>query len=170
MTTLTPRQIPEQLVKFPTVSRDSSLDLVDWLEAYLARQGIRCFRHWSEDRQKAALIAHAGPFKAAERLDAALKARRPEVGVHLAKFFEFPSLRPEAEGAAEALARSLSGETGTGVVSFGTEAGQFQDAGYSAVVIGPGGIAQAHQPDEYLEVTEFQAGQRPMERLPERLA
>ena len=77
---------------------------------------------------------------------------------------------PEVEGEAEALACALTGENATGVVSYGTEAGQFQDAGYSAVVCGPGDIAQAHQPDEYLEVSEFQAGQRFMERLLERLA
>ena len=47
----------------------------------------------------------------------------------------------------------------------GTEAGQFQEAGYSAIVCGPGDIAQAHQPDEFLEISEFEAGQRFMERL-----
>jgi acetylornithine deacetylase len=115
--------------------------------------------------------AHAGAFReVAGALDRALKARRPEAGVHLQKFFDVSPLRPEVDGAAEALACALTGENATGVVSYGTEAGQFQDAGYSAVVIGPGDIAQAHQPDEYLEVSEFQAGQRFMERLLERLA
>ncbi|MBL9053522.1 MAG: acetylornithine deacetylase [Tabrizicola sp.] len=115
--------------------------------------------------------ARAGEFKAAAlQLDAALKARRPEAGVHLRKFFDVPPLRPEEHGQAEALARALTGENASGVVSYGTEAGQFQDAGYSAVVCGPGDIAQAHQPDEYLEVSEFLAGQRFMERLLERLA
>ena len=52
----------------------------------------------------------------------------------------------------------MTGDNATGVVSYGTEAGQFQDAGYSAVVCGPGDIAQAHQADEYLELSEFQAG------------
>ena len=114
--------------------------------------------------------ARAGEFKAAAlQLDAALKARRPEAGVHLRKFFDVPPLRPEEHGQAEALARALTGENASGVVSYGTEAGQFQDAGYSAVVCGPGDIAQAHQPDEYLEVSEFLAGQRFMERLLERL-
>jgi acetylornithine deacetylase len=114
--------------------------------------------------------AHAGAFRAeAARLDAALKARRPEAGVQLAKFFDVSPLRPEVDGKAEALARALTGENGSGVVSYGTEAGQFQDAGYSAVVCGPGDIAQAHQADEYLEISEFQAGQRFMERLLERL-
>ncbi len=59
----------------------------------------------------------------------------------------------------------LTGANGTGVVSYGTEAGQFQAAGYSAVICGPGDIAQAHRANEYLELTEFMAGQVFMERL-----
>jgi acetylornithine deacetylase len=114
---------------------------------------------------------HAGAFRReAEQLDRALKARRPEAGVHLNQFFDVSPLRPELAGEAEALARALTGENATGVVSYGTEAGQFQDAGYSAVVCGPGDIAQAHQADEYLEVSEFEAGHRFMERLLDRLA
>ncbi|MEI6098673.1 MAG: acetylornithine deacetylase [Alphaproteobacteria bacterium] len=102
---------------------------------------------------------------AAARLDAALKARRPEAGVTLTRFFGVPGLRPEPAGAAEALAARLTGANGTGVVSYGTEAGQFQQAGYSAVICGPGDIAQAHQADEYLDLSEFLAGQAFMERL-----
>ncbi len=98
-------------------------------------------------------------------LDAALKARRPEAGVTLERFFGVPPLRPEQDGAAERLVRRLTGNNATGVVSYGTEAGQFQDAGYSAVVCGPGDIAQAHQPDEYLELSEFNAGHAFMQRL-----
>ena len=62
MAVLTPRQILDRLVKFPSVSRESNLELVDWLEGYLAGQGVKCFRHWNEDRRKAALIGHAGPW------------------------------------------------------------------------------------------------------------
>jgi acetylornithine deacetylase len=110
--------------------------------------------------------AHARSFEAeAARMNAVLKAQRPEAGVHLERFFGVPALVPEADGEAEAIARRLTGDNATGVVSYGTEAGQFQEAGYSAIVCGPGDIAQAHQPDEYLEVSEFEAGQRFMERL-----
>ena len=385
MQALTPRQILDRLVSFPTVSRESNLALVDWLEGYLTGHGIRCFRHWNEDRQKAALITHAGPWEGgavvlsghsdvvpvdgqtwttdpwtvterdgrlygrgtcdmkgfnavaiwalvqaqargvrrplqlalsydeeigctgappmirtmqdvvpkgsaaiigepsrmavitghkggtgyhvhmkgfevhssllpygvsaimegarligwvndqnaairaekpgplaaafdppfttlhvgmieggtahnitaadcrfavemrvvpgddiaghearfqaeATRLRAAMQAVRPEADVILDRFFGVPALVPEPQGEAEALARRLTGDNATGVVSYGTEAGQFQEAGYSAVVCGPGDIAQAHQPDEYLEISEFQAGQRFMERLLEALA
>jgi len=117
------------------------------------------------------LEAHAAAFVAeVARLDAAMKAVRPEAGVHLDRFFGVPPLQPEAGGEAEALVRRLTGENAVGVVSYGTEAGQFQEAGYSAAICGPGDIAQAHQVDEWLAVSEFDAGQRFMERLLEELA
>ena len=99
------------------------------------------------------------------RLDAVLRAKRPEAGVTLTRFFGVPGLVPEVDGLAEALAARLTGANGTGVVSYGTEAGQFQLAGYSAVICGPGDIAQAHQANEYLELSEFAAGHAFMERL-----
>lgn len=380
MDELTPLAVLERLVAFPTVSRGSNLDLVDWLEAYLTGHGIPCWRHWNEDRQKAGLIAHAGPMvpggvvlsghsdvvpvdgqvwtgdpwtvterdgrlygrgtcdmkgyvalavwalvraqkrgvarplqlalsydeelgctgapplietmqavvpkaelaligepsmmgiitghkggtgfhvhvkgfevhssqlpkgvsaimegarlidwanqrnaaaaaavpgplaaafdppfttchvgmiqggtahnitaadcrfalemrvvpgedvealadgfvRFARGIEARMQAVRPEAAIHLQRFFAVPALRPETAGPAEALARALTGENGAGVVSYGTEAGQFQAAGYSAVVIGPGDIAQAHQADEFLSVAQFRAGQAFMERL-----
>ena len=114
--------------------------------------------------------AHEVAFLAeGARLDAMLKAKRPEAGVTLTRFFGVPGLVPELGGAAEALAARLTGANATGVVSYGTEAGQFQQAGYSAVICGPGDIAQAHQANEYLEVSEFVAGQVFMERLLEAL-
>lgn len=117
------------------------------------------------------IAAHEAAFEAeAARLAAAMQTVRPEADVILDRFFSVPALQPELQGEAEALARRLTGDNATGVVSYGTEAGQFQQAGYSAVVCGPGDIAQAHQPDEYLEISEFQAGQRFMERLLDTLA
>ncbi len=61
MTELTPRQILDRLVGFPTVSSGSNLDLVDWLQGYLTGHGVECHRHTNEDGTKAALMAHAGP-------------------------------------------------------------------------------------------------------------
>ncbi len=116
------------------------------------------------------ITALAAEFEAeAARLDAALKAVNPQAGVTLTRFFNVPGLKPETEGPAEALVRRLTGANAAGVVSYGTEAGQFQDAGYSAVICGPGDIAQAHQVDEYLELSEWQAGQRFMLALLEDL-
>ena len=104
------------------------------------------------------------------RLEAEIKAIGPEAVIHLEPYMDVPALRPETDGPAEALVRRLTGDNGTHVVSFGTEAGQFQNVGYSAVVCGPGDIAQAHQPDEYLELSEFAAGLDFMRALVKHLA
>lgn len=101
---------------------------------------------------------------------AGMKAVRPEAGIALTRQFDVPPLVPEAEGAAERLARALTGDNGTHVVSYGTEAGHFQKAGYSTVVCGPGDIAQAHQADEFIAIAEFEAGWRFMKGLVAELA
>ncbi|PZR00258.1 MAG: acetylornithine deacetylase [Cereibacter sphaeroides] len=94
-----------------------------------------------------------------------MQAVRPETGITLDRYFAIPPLRPEAEGSAETLMRRLTGDNAPHVVSYGTEAGQFQAEGYSAVVCGPGDIAQAHKPDEYLEVSQFNEGWALMKRI-----
>ncbi|RFP89899.1 acetylornithine deacetylase [Rhodobacteraceae bacterium 63075] len=103
-------------------------------------------------------------------VEAAMQAVHPEARIDLAPFFDVPGLKPEEGGAAEALVRRVTGDNASHVVSYGTEAGQFQEAGYSAVVCGPGSIEQAHQPDEFIEKSEFEAGARFMEGLLEELA
>jgi acetylornithine deacetylase len=94
-----------------------------------------------------------------------MKAIAPETGVAVELIAEVPGLRPETDGAAERLMRRLTGDNGTHVVSYGTEAGLFQRVGWSTVVCGPGDIAQAHQPDEYIEISEFEAGEGVLRRL-----
>ena len=103
-------------------------------------------------------------------LEAEMKAVRPEAGITAAQNFELTGLVPEATGRAEEIARRLTGDNGTHVVSYGTEAGQFQERGYSAVVCGPGDIAQAHQPNEFITVDQFQQGEAFIARLIEALA
>ena len=53
------------------------------------------------------------------------------------------------------LVSSLTGDNSREVVSFGTEAGLFQEVGISTVVCGPGSIEQAHKVDEYIELSEI---------------
>ncbi|MEL6447707.1 MAG: acetylornithine deacetylase [Pseudomonadota bacterium] len=50
-----------RLVAFPTVSRDSNVPLIDWVEAYLGRFDARCRRTWNDERTKANLFAAIGP-------------------------------------------------------------------------------------------------------------
>ncbi len=51
---------------------------------------------------------------------------------------------------------SLTGDNSRNVVSFGTEAGLFQEIGMSTVVCGPGSIEQAHKVDEFIELSEIE--------------
>ena len=105
-------------------------------------------------------------YKAAARaLEAEMQATRPEAAIRLTQRFYVPALRPEPTALAETLARQLTGDNETHVVSYGTEAGQFQQAGYSAVICGPGDIAQAHQPNEYIEIAQFDKGHQFMRDL-----
>ena len=83
---------------------------------------------------------------------------------------DVPGLRPEENGSAEALVRQLTGDNAQHVVSYGTEAGQFQAEGYSSIICGPGDIAQAHQKNEFITVDQFNAGQAFMDKLIENLA
>ena len=94
--------------------------------------------------------------------------------VHPDAFFNIhimrgPAVVPEVEGKAEALARRLTGDNGSHTVAYGTDGGHFQKEGFSVVICGPGSIAQAHQANEFIELTEFYAGAQMLERLLESL-
>ena len=105
-------------------------------------------------------------YKAAAcALEAEMQVIRPEAAIRLTQRFYVPALRPEPTALAETLVRQLTGDNETHVVSYGTEAGQFQQAGYSAVICGPGDIAQAHQPNEYIEIAQFDKGHQFMRDL-----
>ena len=100
-----------------------------------------------------------------------MKARAPEAGVRVEARSSTPPMGPEADGAAERLARRLAGDNGPArVVSYAAEAGQFQAAGFSTVICGPGSIEQAHQPDEYLELAQLERGAAFMTRLAEAIS
>jgi acetylornithine deacetylase len=93
-------------------------------------------------------------------LEAQMQAIAPETGITMEVTSFTPPLAPENGGAAEVLARRLTGDNGSHVVAYGTEGGLFQRAGWSTVVCGPGDIAQAHQPDEFITVAQLEAGTR----------
>jgi acetylornithine deacetylase len=111
-----------------------------------------------------AIIAEIEGFIAAEVLP---RMRRVYEGASIVTEHAIgvPPLAPEKDGPAEGLVRQLTGANGTGVVSFGTEAGLFQEAGMSAIVCGPGSIDQAHKPDEWIALEQFAAGGAFMDRF-----
>jgi acetylornithine deacetylase len=121
---------------------------------------VRCLPGQDVDAVLAPFLAEAAA------MDRALKARAPEAGVVVEKRTDVPPFAPEPDGAAEAFARRLAGDNGPPrVVAFAAEAGQFQGAGFSTVICGPGSIDQAHQPDEYVEIAQLERGCSFMRRL-----
>lgn len=110
-------------------------------------------------------------FAMASVLDAEIKAKAPEGGVKVERRSLTPAFAPEEDGVAEAFARKLAGDNGPArVVAYAAEAGQFQGAGFSTVICGPGSIDQAHQPNEYVEISQMQRGAAFMRRLIEDLS
>lgn len=108
--------------------------------------------------------------EAAERLDAEIKSRAPEGGVVVTRRTNTPGLAIERDSAAETLARALTGDNETRAVAYAAEAGLFQRAGIPTVICGPGSIEQAHQPDEWIEISQIEEGALFMRRLIERLS
>ena len=94
-----------------------------------------------------------------------MRAVHPEARVETETVVAVPPLVAVEGSPAEALARQLTGVNTTTTVSFATEAGLYQQAGIPAIVCGPGSIAVAHQPDEFISRAELAAGAAFLDRL-----
>ncbi|WP_271023817.1 acetylornithine deacetylase [Rhizobium sp. RCAM05973] len=76
-----------------------------------------------------------------------------------------PPLISDPNSSATALALQATGYNQASGVSYGTEAGVYQQAGFPTVVCGPGDIEQAHIADEWISVSEIEACLKFLERL-----
>jgi len=99
----------------------------------------------------------------------AMRAVDPGAGIETETLAVVPALEPLADSPAETLALAITGANQTAALSFASEAGLFQDAGIPAVVCGPGNIAQAHQPNEFIALDQIAACEAFMDRLAARL-
>ncbi|WP_355661807.1 acetylornithine deacetylase [Halomonas salifodinae] len=107
----------------------------------------------------------------AAELEAEMQRRAPQASIVTEALNEtVPALADDNNAEVLELCQALLGERPAGAVAYATEAGQFQRRGLPTVICGPGSIAQAHQPDEYIEVAELEAGSRFMAALGQRLA
>jgi acetylornithine deacetylase len=105
----------------------------------------------------------------AGELEAQMQAEHAEAHVEVRVMAQVPSLDSRDDGPAYRLATELGGEPSADKVTYGTEAGQFANAGIDAVVCGPGDIAQAHAADEYVELAQIEACERLVDALVARL-
>ncbi|MCT4558901.1 MAG: acetylornithine deacetylase [Pelagimonas sp.] len=126
--------------------------------------GIRVVPGETLDQWRAPLFAKVAA------LEAEMQKIQPNTGIDLVEIFALPPFAPEENNTAEALARRLTGDNSDNFVSYATEASHFQTGGYRVVVCGPGSIEVAHQPNEYLEIAQLNAGQEFMDQLVEELS
>jgi acetylornithine deacetylase len=85
-----------------------------------------------------------------------MRAVYPDAEIVTEVIGEVAGLAVLSENEARDIAATLAGENFSDVVSFGTEAGLFQALGMSVVVCGPGSIAQAHQSDEFVSISQLE--------------
>ena len=97
-------------------------------------------------------------FAAVEKSRERLAAHGPECGVEVILRADAPPLQVVRDSAAERFMRALTGDNALRVAAYATEAGQFQRAGFPAVICGPGSVEQAHQTDEFVAVSEMEKG------------
>ena len=105
----------------------------------------------------------------AEGLLPEMHAVDPATGISFAPRSEIPGLSTDPADAVTELAKSLSGANDSGKVSFGTEAGLFQEAGIPTIVCGPGSIEQAHKPNEFVAIAQVALCEDFMRRLMDRV-
>ena len=91
----------------------------------------------------------------ARALEGPMKAVDPATGFRFETICAVPDFLARDDEPALALAQRLAGTREKTLVAFGTEAGLFHRAGISTVVCGPGYVAQAHQPDEFVSLEQL---------------
>ncbi|WP_151118967.1 acetylornithine deacetylase [Hypericibacter adhaerens] len=98
----------------------------------------------------------------------AMHAVSPDTGISFEEISAFPGLDMPEEADLVVLAKKLAGANMVRKVAFGTEAGLFQQAGWPTIICGPGSIAQAHKPDEWVSLDQLAQCERFMHRLLDR--
>ncbi len=87
---------------------------------------------------------------AAEHCLPEMQRAAPETGIAIDIVNEVPAFQADPKSGIVPLALKLAGQNDTFAVCYATEASLFQIGGAPSVVIGPGNIAQAHTPNEFL--------------------
>lgn len=99
-----------------------------------------------------------------------IQAKFPECDITNEVWALLPPLKAEPGSDGESFAMKLAQKNDATVVAFGTEAGHFQGLEFPTVVCGPGDIAQAHKPDEFIKISELEACSRFMDRVQEAMS
>jgi acetylornithine deacetylase len=94
-----------------------------------------------------------------------MQAVAPESDIRFETRSDNPGLHTEESAPiVERVERLARGGRG-GKVAFASEAGQFQRAGFDAVICGPGSIGDAHKPDEFITFDQIRKGEAFIARI-----
>ncbi len=103
---------------------------------------------------------------AKEEIEREMKTISPEAGFEFEESDPNLALSTHPDEEVVTFVKKLAGQNDHGKVGFGTEAGLFQKrAGIPTVVCGPGDIAQAHKPDEFITLDQVAKGEAFIQRL-----
>ncbi len=95
---------------------------------------------------------------AKNQLEPLMQAVHPKTGIEINLMANVPGFAASEEEPIVQFVKQVSGQNASEVVAYGAESGHFQEAGFSVVMCGPGSIDQAHQPNEYIEISQVEAG------------
>src|ERR1017187_6756674 len=94
-----------------------------------------------------------------------MQAIDPQSGIDLVWASETVGLAASETDAIVRWAMQLSNNSSVGKVSYGTEAGLFQKMGVPTVICGPGDIADAHRPNEFVALAQLAQCEKFIERI-----
>jgi acetylornithine deacetylase len=103
--------------------------------------------------------------KHAEALAAEMRAIDPQSGIDLKWVSQTIGLAASETDAIVQWAMKLARNATVGKVSYGTEAGLFQQMGVPTVICGPGDIAEAHRPNEFVALDQLAQCETFMDRI-----
>lgn len=107
----------------------------------------------------------------ADTLIPEMRAISPAAGIEIVETNAAPGLDMDPGADVVAFVKALAGRNDHAKVAFATEAGLFHDrVGIPTVICGPGAIAQAHKPDEFIALEQVDKGEAFMGRLLEKVA
>jgi len=114
------------------------------------------------------LLAEVKRFAAT--LETEMQRTAPETGISFEVLTDTPGLSEAVDSDVADLVRALTGANEVGKVSFGTEAGLFQEADIPTIVCGPGSIDEAHRPNEFIAIDQVRQCEAFLRRLIDRVS
>jgi acetylornithine deacetylase len=94
-----------------------------------------------------------------------MQAVAPESDIRFETRSDNPGLHTEESAPIVSRIERLARAGRGGKVAFASEAGQFQRAGFDAVICGPGSIGDAHKPDEFITFEQIRTGEAFIARI-----